>query len=69
VPKNKLTVEFNDHTNEVLENLANDMGTTKVEVVRRALVAYDYLKKANRAGHKVAIADDNDKVLKELVNL
>lgn len=39
----KLTVEFNDKMNQILEQLAEEKGTTKVDVLRRAVALYSYL--------------------------
>ena len=64
----KLTVEFNDRMNDMLEQLSREEGTTKVDVLRRALALYRFVedevgKKSNR---KLTIAE-GDKVIKEVV--
>jgi predicted transcriptional regulator len=39
----KLTIEFSDKMNQILEDLANEKETTKVDVLRRAVALYKYL--------------------------
>lgn len=64
----KLTVEFNDKMNDILEQLADEKGTTKVDVLRRAVALYRYLDSEQKEGEnkKVSITQ-NDKVLKDIV--
>ncbi|PYT91886.1 MAG: hypothetical protein DMG36_16830 [Acidobacteria bacterium] len=64
----KLTVEFNDKMNDILEQLANDKGTTKVDVLRRAVALYKYLDSEQKEGEnqKVSITQNN-KVVKDIV--
>jgi predicted transcriptional regulator len=64
----KLTVELNDRMNEMLEQLAAKEGTTKVDILRRALALYRYVEQevGDNDRRRVAITED-DKVLKEIV--
>lgn len=63
----KLTVEFNDKMNETLEQLAEEKGTTKVDVLRRAVALYKYLDgEQKEPGKKVSITQD-DNILKDIV--
>jgi len=39
----KLTIQFDDDINKLLEKLASKKSTTKAEIIRRALTAYQYL--------------------------
>ncbi len=61
----KLTVEFNDKMNDILEQLAEEKGTTKVDVLRRAVALYKYLDSEQKDG-KVSITQDN-KIVKDIV--
>jgi predicted transcriptional regulator len=64
----KLTVEFNDKMNAILEQLANEKGTTKVDVLRRAVALYKYLdSEQNEDKSKRVSITKNNKVLKEIV--
>ena len=64
----KLTIEFNDGWNGMLEKLAAKEGRTKVDIIRRALALYKYVEEEVGESDKrrLAIAED-DKVLKEIV--
>jgi len=54
----KLTVEFNDKMNDILEQLADEKGTTKVDVLRRAVALYKYLDGEKKDG-KITISQDS----------
>jgi predicted transcriptional regulator len=64
----KLTVEFNDGMNELLQELAARDRTTKVDIIRRALALYRYVIEETDKPEKrrLAIAE-GDKVVKEIV--
>jgi predicted transcriptional regulator len=64
----KLTVEFNERMNEMLEALAAKEDTTKVDIIRRALALYKYVEEEVRENERrrLAIAE-GDKVVKEIV--
>ena len=64
----KLTVEFNEGMNEMLQELAARDKTTKVDIVRRALALYRYvIEETDKPGkRRLAIADD-EKVIKEII--
>lgn len=64
----KLTVEFNDKMNEILEQLAEEKGTTKVDVLRRAVALYKYLESEQNEDEdkRVSITKDG-KALKDIV--
>lgn len=64
----KLTVEFNDRMNEMLEELAAKEDTTKVDVIRRALALYKYVEDEVGDSDKRRLAiSEGDRVLKEIV--
>jgi predicted transcriptional regulator len=63
----KLTVEFNDKMNEILDELAKDKGTSKVEVLRRAVALYRYLDSEQKDGDKKVSITKDDKVVKDIV--
>jgi predicted transcriptional regulator len=63
----KLTVEFSDKMNDILEELANEKETTKVDVLRRAVALYKYLDSEQRdEANKVSITRDG-KAVKDIV--
>jgi predicted transcriptional regulator len=63
----KLTVEFSDKMNSILEELANEKETTKVDVLRRAVALYKYLDSEQKdETNKVSITRDG-KAVKDIV--
>ena len=66
----RLTIEFPDEVNQVLEKLAADDQTTKRDVLRRALALYNHLHEQGvKAGgdRKVSITDKDDRILKDIL--
>ena len=65
----KLTVEFSDGMTKLLESLARKNGTTKVDVIRRALALYNYVDEEvlEKKGRKLSITEDDNKVIKDLI--
>ena len=48
----KLTIRFGDKTDKLLKELAAEKGTTKTEIIRRALLTYKYLNDETKDGDK-----------------
>lgn len=67
-PMPKLTVEFNDKMNQILEQLAEEKGTSKVDVLRRAVALYRYLDAEQKKDEdkQVSITKDG-KAIKDIV--
>ncbi|MGB6384783.1 MAG: hypothetical protein WBD25_14295 [Terriglobales bacterium] len=64
----KLTVEFNDKMNNILGQLAEQKGTTKVDVLRRAVALYNYLDAEQKEGENQRVSiTQNNKVVKDIV--
>ena len=64
----RLTVQFPEATSEILADLSAQDQVSKTEILRRALAVYKYLEKETRGGkRKVAITDENGKVVKEIL--
>lgn len=64
----RMTIEFPDQINEILNQLAQKDQTTKADVLRRALALYNFVhKEAVEKKMKISITDDNDKILKDIV--
>lgn len=65
----KLTIQFNSQVDKMLKELAERKGTTKVDILRRALSAYKYLDDETLDDSKrvsVTSAKDN-KILKDVI--
>lgn len=65
----RLTVQFPEKTSEMLSDLADREEVSKTEILRRALALYKYLETEVQKGkgRKIAITDEDDKILKEIV--
>lgn len=66
----RLTIEFPDEVNEILEKLAEKDQTTKRDVLRRALALYYHLMQQGvRPGgdRKLSITDKDDQILKDIL--
>jgi hypothetical protein len=66
----RYTIDFDDQFDETLSELVKMTdATTKADVIRRAVASYSYLKKQQRQNKetKVAITDQDNHVLKEIV--
>ena len=67
----KLTIQFGEEMDRLLKELSVEKGTTKSEIIRRALAMYKYVDDETSDGTKrlsITSAKD-DKVLKEIVML
>lgn len=69
-----LTVEFNDRMNDILQELADKKGCTKVDILRRAVALYKYLhselacrRKDDLVPKKLVIRNSEDVILKEVM--
>lgn len=67
----KLNIQFDEEMDKMLEELAEKKGTTKAEIIRRALAIYKYVEEETRGGkRRLAITSAQDeKVLKEIISL
>ena len=64
----RITIEFPEQVDKILKELAEKGGTSKVDVIRRALALYNYVnKEVKEKDLKLAVADEEDKILKEIV--
>ncbi len=64
----RITIEFPEQVDKILKELAEKGDTSKVDVIRRALALYNYVnKEVKEKNLKLTIADEEDKILKEIV--
>lgn len=62
-----LTIQLSERAFEALKELAEREGVPRAQVLRRALAVLKFLEDERMSGRKVVIADEHDKILKELV--
>lgn len=64
----RITIELSAKINKMLKELADKQHTSKVDVLRRALVLYNYAhREVKDKERKLVVADEDAKVLRELV--
>jgi hypothetical protein len=65
----RLTIQFDRQIDKILKELAERKGTTKVDILRRALSAYKYLDDETLDGKKrVSVTStEEDKILKDVI--
>jgi Arc/MetJ-type ribon-helix-helix transcriptional regulator len=64
----RITIEFPEQIDKILKELAEKGETSKVDVLRRALALYNYVnKEVKEKDLKLAVADNEDKILKEII--
>lgn len=69
MPTTRYTIDLDQTFDETLSELAATKGTSKAEIIKRALATYGYIsgQASPASGRKVSITDNNDKVLKDIV--
>jgi hypothetical protein len=65
----RYTIDLDPMADNTLSSLAAEKGTTKADIIKRALASYSFISKQAPAdsGRKVSITDAEDKVLKDIV--
>jgi predicted DNA-binding protein len=63
----KLTIRFGDKTDKLLKGLAAEKGTTKTEIIRRALLTYKYLNDETKDGDKQVSVTSASKTIKHVI--
>jgi hypothetical protein len=68
----KYTIDLGPEFEQTLTSLARERGTTKAEVIRRAVITYAALRNEEKMGYRVSIVgsrDDSggDEILKDII--
>ena len=64
----RYTLDLDQGLDKTLSDLAETKGTSKAEIIKRALATYKYISgETAQAGKKVSITDGGDTVLKDIV--
>jgi len=61
-----MNVNLTGEAEEIVEQRALDQNIAPGEVVRRSVVAFDYIRKHQEQGHRIIIADENGAPLEEV---
>lgn len=65
---NKLNVQFNERQSKSLENMAEEMGTTKAGVLKTAMVLLEVAIRERKEGNSLGVIK-GDKVVKEIIGI
>jgi predicted transcriptional regulator len=68
VPMPKLTVQFEGRLEADLDQLAREQGVPKTQIIRRSIALLKYVEDERKKGHRLAITDADDQVIKEIVS-
>jgi predicted transcriptional regulator len=65
----RLTIQFDRQIDKMLKELAERKGTTKVDILRRALAAYKYLDDEvfDDDGKRISVTSKENKILKDVI--
>ncbi|UUO04577.1 hypothetical protein M4951_14375 [Blastopirellula sp. J2-11] len=64
----RLNIKFNDRQQKSLEQMAEELDTTKAGVLRTALSLLEVAIKERRVGNQISVTKDNE-VVKEIIGL
>jgi len=67
--KVRLSLQVSDELNEALDLMADETGTTKSDVLRRALVLLKSAHDARKEGFRVGFSRDAGKLDREIIGL
>ncbi|WP_295994980.1 ribbon-helix-helix protein, CopG family [Rugamonas sp.] len=65
----RVSLDMSPEANDLLENLASAHGTTKSQILRRAVALYHVASEAKARGNRIAVIDQDKKVVTEVVGL
>ena len=63
----RLNLELSDSANTMLEQVATHNGTTKADVIRRAIALIAYADDIKREGHRLAVTDRHRNIIADIV--
>jgi len=63
----RYSIDLGSKLDKLLDDLSKRNETTKSEIIRRAVASYAYLDEERKAGRKLSIVDDKDRIVKEVV--
>ncbi len=65
----RLSLDLSRELNETLDRLASEGGTTKSELLRKAIALVDVAAQAKRKHQRLAIVDEHQHVVSQIVGL
>lgn len=67
--KVRFTIELSGSANDALEHLAEASGGNKSEVLRKAIALLEVAATAKKKGHRLAVADENSRIVHTIIGL
>lgn len=64
----RLNIQFSDRQNKALDELAEELGTTKAGVLKSALALLEVALRERKEGNRIGVVKDNT-VVKEIVGI
>lgn len=65
--KSKYTIGFPPKIAEKLEKLSEEEQITKAEILKKSIIVYDVFLEELEKGNKIAILDQDNKLIKEIL--
>lgn len=65
----RVSLDMSPEDNDLLEKLASAHGTTKSQILRRAVALFHVASEAKASGNRIAVIDQEKKVVTEIVGL
>lgn len=67
--KVRFSLELSGQANVMLEGLAKTTGSTKTEVIRKAVALLQVASEAKEKGNSLAVVDDKNRVIHSIIGL
>lgn len=64
----RLNVKFNERQQKALDEMADELGTTKAGVLKTALSLLEVVIRERREGNQISVTKDNE-ILKEIIGI
>jgi len=67
--KKRLNLDLTPEAYELLQKLSEESGKNMADILRTGLALYGITKEEEQKGRNVAIVDENDKVIKQIISV
>jgi hypothetical protein len=65
----RVNLDMSPEANELLENLAVEHGTTKSQILRKAVALYHVAAEAKAMGNRIGVIDQDKNLISEIIGL
>jgi hypothetical protein len=65
--KKRYAIEFPANIELLIDQLSEERGVSKSEIIRRALSSYAFLMQEKEKGNKIIVEDNESKAIKEII--